>query len=103
MEISSKTAQQINAITKTVSAPDPFRLKYRKQIIPLITEIISRGADRVTAMALINDKMLQLPSEDQEKFVYAVEKTLMSLHEGNYARYFVSQAEFKKWKEAWDI
>lgn len=103
MEINSNTAQQINPIIKTVSTPDPFRLKYHKQIVPLVTEIVSIGADRVRAMALINDKKLQLTSEDQDQFVYAVEKTLMSLHEGNYARYFVSQAEFKKWKEAWDI
>lgn len=103
MEINSNTAQQINPIIKTVSTPDPFKLKYHKQIVPLITEIISRVADRTTALSLINDRKLQLPSEDQDQFVYAVEKTLMSLHEGNYGRFFVSFTEFKKWKEAWDI
>ena len=103
MEINSNTAQQINPIIKTVSTPDPFRLKYHKQIVPLVTAIISIGADRVRAMALINDNKLHVPSEDQDQFVYAVEKTLMALHEGNFARFFVSFTEFKKWKEAWDI
>ena len=97
-----RSSYQYAAIRQVVGDPDPFRLKYHKKIVPLITEIISRNADRTIAMALINDKKLQLPSEDQDQFVYAVEKTLMSLHEGNYARHFVSQAEFKKWKEAWD-
>lgn len=91
------------AIRQVVGTPDPFKLKYHKQIVPLITEIISKGADRPTAMALINDKKLQLPSEDQDQFVYAVERALMALHEGTYARYFVSFTEFKKWKEEWDI
>lgn len=98
-----RSSYQYAAIRQVVGTPDPFKLKYHKQIVPLIAEIISKGADRPTATALINDKKLQLPSEDQDKFVYAVEIALMSLHEGNFARYFVSQAEFKKWKEAWDI
>lgn len=91
------------AIRQVVGTPDPFRLKYHKQIAPLVTEIVSIGADRVRAMALINDNKLLIPSEDQNQFVYAVEKTLMSLHEGNFARFFVSHSEFKKWKDAWDI
>jgi Fic family protein len=98
-----RSSYQYSAIRQTVGTPDPFVLKYRKQIASLITEVISKGADRPTAMALINDKMLQLQPEDREKFVYIVETELMSLHEGNYARYFVSFTEFKKWKEAWDI
>jgi hypothetical protein len=98
-----RSSYQYAAIRQTIGDPDPFKLKYYKQIVPLVTEIISRGADRTMAMTLINDKKLQLPSEDQDKFVYSVEIALMSLHEGNFARYFVSQAEFKKWKEAWDI
>ncbi|MCS3796697.1 Fic family protein [Niastella sp. OAS944] len=98
-----RSSYQYAAIRQVVGTPDPFKLKYHKQIVSLITEIISKGADRPTATAFINDKKLQLPSEDQDKFVYAVEIALMSLHEGNFARYFVSQAEFKKWKDAWDI
>lgn len=97
-----RSSYQYAAIRQTIGDPDPFKLKYHKQIVPLVTEIISRGADRSAALALIKDRKLRLPSEDQEKFIYAVERALMSLHEGNYARYFVSQAEFKKWKEAWD-
>jgi hypothetical protein len=66
-----RSSYQYAAIRQVVGDPDPFRLKYHKQIVPLITEIISKGADRTMAMALINDKKLQLPSEDQEQFVYA--------------------------------
>lgn len=98
-----RSSYQYAAIRQTIGTPDPFRLKYRHQIVPLVTEIIRRGADRPTAMSLINDKKLQLPSADQDQFVYAVERALMSLHEGTYGRFFVSLTEFRKWKEAWDI
>lgn len=98
-----RSSYQYAAIRQVVGEPDPFKAKYRKQISSLVTETISRCADRTTAMAIINEKALQLPSEDQEQFVYSVERTLVSLHEGNFARYFVSYTEFKKWKDAWDI
>ncbi|HEY8894013.1 MAG TPA: Fic family protein [Niastella sp.] len=91
------------AVRQTLGEPNPFLVKYREQRRAIITEIISKGLDREAAIAIINEKALQLPQGDRQKFVETVETELLSLHEGNFARYFVSPNEFNNWKRAWDI
>ena len=98
-----RSALRYAAVRQSLGEPDPFRLKYREQIRALITEVISKGLGREKAIALINDKALQLPSNERAKFIEVVETELMSLHEGNFARYWVRPSEFKRWKEVWDI
>ena len=43
-----------------------------------------------------------IPKEDSAKFTEAVETELLSLHEGNIARYKIRHAAFEKWKKAWN-
>lgn len=98
-----RSSYQYAMVRQTIGDPDPFRVKYQEQVRALATEIISKGFNREMAIALINDRALQLPSTDRAKFIEAVETDLMSLHEGNIARYWISPAEFRKWKDVWDI
>ena len=98
-----RSSRKYAAIRQTVGEPDPFRVKYRQQIRKLIAEIISRTLDRDTAIPAINDRALQLPFADRDKFIEYVERELMSLHDGNFASYFVSPNEFNQWKQVWDI
>jgi hypothetical protein len=91
------------AVRQSLGEPDPFRLKYREQMRALITEIISRGLGREIAIAIINDRALQLPSQDRTKFIETVETELSSLHEGNFARYLITPSEFRLWKDVWDL
>jgi Fic family protein len=98
-----RSSREYAAMRQTIGEPDPFRVKYREQKRKLIAEIISRGLGRETAIAVINDRALQLPFADRDKFVETVETELMSLHDGNFASYFVSPNEFKQWKQVWDI
>ena len=98
-----RSSRKYAAIRQTVGEPDPFRVKYRQQIRKLIAEIISRTLDRDAAIPAINDRALQLPFADRDKFIEYVERELMSLHDGNFASYFVSPNEFNQWKQVWDI
>lgn len=98
-----RSSYKYGQVRQTLGEPDPFRVKYREQMRDLVTEIISRGFDRERAITIINDRAFQLPAGDRAKFIETVEKEIMSLHGGNFARYFVSPAEFKQWKTAWDI
>jgi hypothetical protein len=43
----------------------------------------------------------KLPQDDQGRFVEVIESELLSLHEGNFARYYISPAEFNSWKQTW--
>ncbi|OQP63311.1 cell filamentation protein Fic [Niastella vici] len=98
-----RSSRKYAAMLHTIGEPDPFHVKYRQQKRRLVAEIISRALDRETAIAVINDRALFLPAEDRERFIEFVETGLMSLHDGNFATYFVSPNEFKQWKQAWEI
>jgi hypothetical protein len=42
-----------------------------------------------------------LPEADREKFRDMAESELLSLHEGNFARYQIRPSEFQGWQQAW--
>lgn len=96
-----RSAKQYAAQRQSLGEPDPFRLKYRNIIKQLIAEIIKEAHDKKTANILIKVKAIRLPREDNEKFIQTVEQELINLHEGNFARYFVTPSEFRKWQEVW--
>jgi hypothetical protein len=50
---------------------------------------------------MIKSRAMKLPTHDQEKFTESVETELLSLHEGNFARYQIRPSEFKSWKSMW--
>ncbi|MEP7143094.1 MAG: Fic family protein [Ferruginibacter sp.] len=97
-----RSAKQYAAQRQSLGDPDPFRLKYREAIRNLITEIVTAAIPKNIAIGMIKVRAIQLPKEDQSKFVEAVETELMNLHEGNFARYMIRPAEFKAWREAWN-
>ena len=39
---------------------------------------------------------------EREKFRDTAEAELVSLHEGNFARYQIRPSEFAAWRESWD-
>lgn len=90
------------AIRQSLGEPDPFRLKYREVMRSLITEIVAGGINKSKASVLIKKRSIQLPDEDQAKFIEATETELLSLHEGNFARYKVTPSEFRKWQSVWN-
>lgn len=96
-----RSAKQYAAQRQSLGEADPFRLKYRNIIKQLIAEIIKEAHDKKTANILIKGKAVQLPAGDNEKFIRTVEQELINLHEGNFARYFVTPSAFMKWQEIW--
>ena len=42
-----------------------------------------------------------LAKRDREKFRDMAETELLSLHEGNFARYQIRPSEFAAWQQAW--
>jgi hypothetical protein len=47
---------------------------------------------------MIQAASLQLPNAEKNKFIETIENELVSLHEGNFARYFVTPAQLGKWQ-----
>lgn len=96
-----RSSARYASVRQSIGEPDLFRLKYRDAIRELITLIVSEGLRPRDASSIIKTKAKQLPEKDQSKFIEYVETELMSLHEGNFARYYIRPAEFRKWKEEW--
>lgn len=97
----SRSAARFGAIQQSLGRPDLFKLKYREDIRALISDIISNAQPPKEATVLIKRKAEDLPEDVRSKFIETVEAELLSLHEGNFARYYIRLSEFVKWKQAW--
>ena len=96
-----RSAARYASLRQSLGEPDTFRLKYREDIKELIANIISQGCKSKEASIMIKSRAMKLPTQDQEKFTESVETELLSLHEGNFARYQIRPSEFKSWKSMW--
>lgn len=97
-----RSAARYAALRQTMGEPDPFRLKYREPIREAIREIIRSAMSRSDASAQIQRSASVLPAQDQKMFTEAVETELLSLHEGNFARYMVTPSQYQGWRTVWD-
>jgi Fic family protein len=98
-----RSAQKYGVIRQSIGEPDLFKLKYRELIRNLIAKIIVTEADSKHAQKIIKAEAKELPLQDREQFISSVETELKAIHEGNFARYRVSQREFAKWQKVWDL
>lgn len=97
----TRSAQRYNAVRQSLGDPDPFRLKYRSELGAFVREVVQTGLAAAEASSWIREKAQKdLPGEDRSQFIETVEVELLSLHEGNIARYRLRPNEFKRWKVA---
>ena len=97
-----RSCARYSAVRRSLGEPDPFRLRYRLQVAQAVAEAVNGAFDKKTAAALIKRRAVNaVPPEDQPRFIEVVETELMSLHEGNIARYRVRPSQYQKWRETW--
>lgn len=97
-----RSAARYSAISQSLGDPDPFRMRYRQQMKQLIHEIVSGGMGRKPSHQKIKQfAEATIPVEDKARFIEITETELMSLHEGNMARYQIRPAEYTRWRETW--
>jgi hypothetical protein len=71
-------------------------------VTELIVEIVRAGMNKKAATAFIKQRAAeQVSQEDRPHFVEVVETELMSLHEGNIARYRLRPSEYQTWRQTW--
>lgn len=96
-----RSALRYAAIRQSLGEPDTFRLNYREDIRSVISEIISNVMTKEAAAKAIHKATAHLPESDRARFTETVDTELLSLHDGNYARYRVRPSAYAKWKEVW--
>jgi Fic family protein len=94
-----KSAARYAAIRQTLGEPDPFRLQYRNQLRTLLKHILVNGLSPEQASIWIKTFALDIIESDRSKFIDVVDEELLSLHEGNFARYLVTPSQFSHWKQ----
>tara|TARA_E500000318_G_C3564436_1_gene215006 strand:- start:1073 stop:2473 length:1401 start_codon:yes stop_codon:yes gene_type:complete len=97
-----RSAARYAAVQQSLGEPDRFRMKHRAALRTLISEIVRGGMSRKDATAHIAFWSKEnVNAADQELFREIAENDLLSLHEGNYARYQIRPSEFTAWQAAW--
>ena len=98
-----KSSSRYVAVRQTLGEPDPFRLRYRNALRDVVAEVIRGHMNQKDAAAHIATcAQTQVPEADRQRFIEAAETELLSLHEGNFARYGVRPNEFNGWREVWE-
>ena len=97
-----RSCARYSAVRQSLGEPDPFRLHYRSLVAEVVATVVRDGLDKKAATALVRQRATEhVPPEDQARIIEVVETQMMSLHEGNIARYRLRPAEFQAWRQGW--
>jgi hypothetical protein len=96
-----RSCARYSAVRQSLGDPDPFRMRYRQAITEIVTMVVRGGMNKITATQWIRKHSGHLPACDQSRFVEVAETELMTLHEGNIARYRLRPSEYRNWKSTW--
>jgi hypothetical protein len=89
-------------VRQSLGEPDPFRIRYRLLITETVSEVVRARMSKVQAIAFVRRCAAeQVPNEEKARFIEVTETQLMSLHEGNIARYRLRPSEFQAWQTGW--
>lgn len=98
-----RSAARYAAVRQSLGEPDPFRLRHREALRAVIGEVVRSGLGRTAAAERVRIRADTLTlAEDRDQFVEVAETELLSLHEGNFARYQIRPSEYLAWRTAWE-
>ena len=97
-----RSAARYAAVRQSLGEPDPFRMRHRTALRELVANVVCGRMDTREAAHEIEAWVAgNVAEQERERFREMVERELLSLHEGNFARYRVAPSEFATWQEAW--
>jgi Fic family protein len=98
-----RSAARYAAVRQSLGEPDPFRFKHKAALRQIVGEVVRGRMDRKAAAAYVAAwvKKNDIPEAEREKFRDIAEAELVSLHEGNFARYQIRPSEFEAWQQVW--
>jgi hypothetical protein len=79
-----------------------IRMRYRDLIRETVVSIVRNQMNRSAAIEFIQRSANEsVPSEAKARFIEVVETEIMSLHEGNFARFRLRYSEYTAWRSVW--
>ena len=98
-----RSVERYTDVRQSLDAPDPFRIRYRDDLAGFVREAVRGGVRLRLAAAVAGDwATANIPEPDRERFAEMAESELMSLHEGNFARFRLRPSEFDDWRRLQD-
>ena len=98
-----RSVKRYTDVRQSLDAPDPFRVRYRDDLAGFVGEAVRGGVRlRLAAAAAGGWAAANIPESDRERFAELAEGELMSLHEGNFARFRLRPSEFDVWQKLQD-
>ena len=97
-----RSAARYVAVRQSLGEPDPFRMRHRTALRKVIGAVVRGRMEQRQATAQISVWTQEhIEEPERERFREVAERELLSLHEGNFARYQIKPSEFSAWQEAW--
>jgi Fic family protein len=97
-----RSCKRYSAVQQSLGEPDPFRLQFRELIGQVVTEIVLTQKNKIDAAIFIKMQASEnVPTAEQARFIEVVETEVLSLHEGNIARYRLRPSEYQIWNKKW--
>jgi hypothetical protein len=97
-----RSCARYSAVRQSLGEPDPFRLHHRVLVAETVAAVVRGGMDKKAATAFIRWRAAEnVSQESRARFVEVVETELMSLHDGNIARYRLRPSEYQAWRKTW--
>jgi len=98
-----RSAQQYIAVRQSLGDPDPFRFQYSSLLRQVVYEAVAGRMNRPAATGYIKGfAERNLERDDREPFREMAESELLSLHDGNFARYQIRPSQFESWQQVWN-
>ena len=99
-----RSAAHYAAVRQSLGEPDPFRMRHRTTLHEVVGAVVRGRMDQKHATAHVSASTEKhVAPQDRERFREIAERELLSLHNGNFARYRIRPSEFAAWQEAWNL
>ena len=97
-----RSAARYAAVRQSLGEPDPFRMRHRTALREVVGAVVRGLMNKKQATAHIGAWTREhIDQLERERFRAIAERELLSLHEGNFARYRIKPSRFAAWQEAW--
>lgn len=97
----TRSSQRYSAVQQAMGEPNLLKLKHRIVIQEIIREIILEKTEGPKVVSKINSLIAtkNIPEEDRTELYRVIETDIMSLHDGNIARFKIRPSEYQAWKD----
>lgn len=97
-----RSSQRYSALQQNTDGPNLFKLKYRNEIHFIIHDIVLKKIVGNNIVFVINQfvEKLRLSEGESAQLLQLIETEIISLHDGNIARFKIRPSEFQAWKKA---